>query len=526
MQPRRVIGKIKDIGRSTRSNSTADVCPVAAESEKNFNAIRPFKDIPGPKGLPLVGNLFRFIPGIGRYGSVRSKTILQMLRQDFGDIVRLEDIWTRSPTVYLFNVEDCEKMYRVEGPFPSRLTMETLKVHREMNASMFNGYLGLASSQGEAWHKFRSNVNPYMMQPHAIMPHVAQVDQVSGEFVEKMRKLRDAETLKLPPSFNNEMHKWALESICAIALDHRMGCLSDDLSPDSDPQRMINAVHVMFDSFFVLEVKPSLWKYYKTRKLRRLFAALDSITSISVKYVDAAKERFNARNEEEKRDRARHKSILENSLNIDEGTGYILALDMLAGGIDTTSNTAGSMLYYIASNPPVQEKLREEVLRALPDKNSPVTYEILKSKIPYLKACVKESLRLSPIAFANLRTMTKDVVIGGYEIPAGINVLAIHGLLSQESAHFPNPEAFLPERWLRDSKGVASAKDTHPFVYMPFGFGARTCIGRRFAQLEIETLALKVFRNFKVEWKEPPLKIKTRFINTIDSPLEFTLIDL
>lgn len=61
------------------------------------------------------------------------------------------------------------------------------------------------------WHDFRSNVNQHMMQPRAIKPHVAQVDQVSTEFVEKMRKLRDAKSSKLPATFNNEMNKWALE---------------------------------------------------------------------------------------------------------------------------------------------------------------------------------------------------------------------------------------------------------------------------------------------------------------------------
>lgn len=57
-----------------------------------------------------------------------------------------------------------------------------------------------------------------------------------------------------------------------------MGCLSDDLGADSDPQKMINAVHEMFELFFLLEVRPSLWRFYETRKLKKLFAALDKIT--------------------------------------------------------------------------------------------------------------------------------------------------------------------------------------------------------------------------------------------------------
>lgn len=79
------------------------------------------------------------------------------------------------------------------------------------------------------------------------------------------------------------------------------------------------------------------------------------------------------------------------------------------------------MLYYISINPRVQEKLREEVYNALPDKTSSITFDIL-NKIPYLKACIKETLRLAPIAIGNLRTMQIDTVLGGYQIPKGVRL--------------------------------------------------------------------------------------------------------
>lgn len=50
-----------------------------------------------------------------------------------------------------------------------------------------------------------------MMQPRTIKPHVTQISEVTGEFVAKMRELRDPNTLELPDTFNNELNKWALE---------------------------------------------------------------------------------------------------------------------------------------------------------------------------------------------------------------------------------------------------------------------------------------------------------------------------
>lgn len=79
-----------------------------------------------------------------------------------------------------------------------------------------------------------------------------------------------------------------------------------------------------------------------------------------------------------------------------------------------------SMLYFLAYNPPVQNKLREEMKRLLPNKDTPVTKDVLLNA-PYLKACIKETLRLSPIAVATLRTTARDLVLSGYQIPKGVS---------------------------------------------------------------------------------------------------------
>lgn len=55
---------------------------------------------------------------------------------------------------------------------------------------------------------------------------------------------------------------------------------------------------------------------------------------------------------------------------------------------------------------------------------------------------------------------------------------------------FPQGAKFLPERWLRENANNAALRnsETSPFAYIPFGFGPRTCIGKRFAELEIQLL--------------------------------------
>jgi len=86
---------------------------------------------------------------------------------------------------------------------------------------------------------------------------------------------------------------------------------------------------------------------------------------------------------------------------------------------------AGALLYYIATNPEKQQKLRDEVMSVLPDKTSVVTHEVL-NETRYAKACIKESLRLFPVSIGNLRTMQSDVSVGGYKIPKGVRAFCLN----------------------------------------------------------------------------------------------------
>lgn len=64
-----------------------------------------------------------------------------------------------------------------------------------------------------------------------------------------------------------------------------------------------------------------------------------------------------------------------------------------------------------------------------------------------------------------------------------------NNLISMNDKYFPRASEFLPERWLPDHEDM---KGKHPFAFLPFGFGPRMCVGRRFADLEIETMVAKV----------------------------------
>ncbi|KYN04117.1 putative cytochrome P450 12b2, mitochondrial [Cyphomyrmex costatus] len=480
--------------------------------------LRPTEDIPGPKALPLIGNLFRFMPYIGEYYNVNVLTLMRMLHEKYGNIVKLDGL-KKQPTIFLFCPELCKSMYQLQGKIPIRIAMEPLHNYRKNREDIYKGQYGLTTSQGELWKEFRSKVGPHMMRPKIVKMHVAQIHDITNEFVDKISTLLDPKTLELPDDFMNELYKWSVESMCSIALNYRMGCLKSNLAIDSDAQIMINCVKEMFDLTYRIENVPSLLEINNRRNYQKLFNALDKINGISAKYIENAKN-----NILKTADADRDYSILEKLLCIDEQTALVMALDILMS-TDTTSNAAGALLYHIANNKEKQEKLRKEVMSVLPDKTTPITPDVLE-KIPYVKGCIKESMRLFPITNGILRNMPKDVSLGGYFIPKGTNVIACHAVLSMDPKYFACPMEYIPERWIRDSPEFSSHKSIHTYVYMPFGYGVRACIGQRFAEMELEILLLKVIRNFRIEWHYGPLEHESQIVNTVKSPLRFKLIDL
>ncbi|KAJ9596906.1 hypothetical protein L9F63_012071 [Diploptera punctata] len=282
---------------------------------------------------------------------------------------------------------------------------------------------------------------------------------------------------------------------------------------------MIDAVQVQFDTMHKLDMGLPTWKIYNTKPWKDFVRSSDYFVEVSMKYINEAMKRIETLPE----DPDRELTVLEKILarDPDPKTGIVMALDMMTAGVDTTSYSTAVALYYIAKNQDKQQILFEEIVKHLPNKNGRITSDTL-NELKYLKACIKESMRISPIAAGNIRQLVKDLVLGGYHVPKGVNILMPIIQLSNDEKYFPKPEKFIPERWIKDSP--SSNMKTHAFATMPFGFGPRMCVGRRFAELEIETLLTKIIRNFKVEFNHD-MKFESKLLYAPVSPLKFKMVD-
>ncbi|CAD7090148.1 unnamed protein product [Hermetia illucens] len=482
-----------------------------------YETALPYSEIPGPSAFTFLKNA---LPG-GKCFAKDFDEITKIYRQEYGDLFKFPSLFGSLEFVTTHKPEDFQTVFRTEGQWPARSELKTMTYYRtKMRPDIYGKHSGLVNVQGKEWGDFRSAVNPTMMQPRNTMVYIPKVDAVAMDFVKRIHQIRDPKTKEAPENFEHELNKWALESVAVIALDTRLELLNDNYNKRS--AKLIQASKDSFRLMFELEFKPSLWRFISTPKFKQMIEALDVVTNVSCEIIDEAREKFNNKRESSRND---DESVLEKLLQIDPSLAKVMAVDMLFGGVETTSSTTTCLLYLLAKNPEKQEILRQEIMTKLPTKDSLLTVENMKH-FPYLRACLKESLRMLPIIAGHIRTTSQNIVLQGYQIPKGTTVAMGVNRLQIDDKYFPNAEKFEPERWLKKDGVPAPAKSAHPFIFLPFGFGPRMCVGKRFAEMEIETLVARILRNFRVEWHHPDLKFKFTSLKVPVDKLLFTFKDI
>ncbi|XP_074344489.1 flavonoid 3'-monooxygenase CYP75B137-like [Apium graveolens] len=173
-----------------------------------------------------------------------------------------------------------------------------------------------------------------------------------------------------------------------------------------------------------------------------------------------------------------------------------ILMDMVTGGTDTTSNTVEFALAEMMNKPQIIEKVQEE-LEIVVGKNN-VVEESHLPKLPYLYAVMKEILRLHPILPLLVpHCPSETCVVGGYTVPKGsrvfINVWSIH----RDPSIWNKPLEFIPERFL-DGQLDQSGND---FNFLPFGSGRRMCAGIAMAENMFLFSLASLVHSF--DWKLP-----------------------
>ena len=165
-------------------------------------------------------------------------------------------------------------------------------------------------------------------------------------------------------------------------------------------------------------------------------------------------------------------------------------ITLYMAGHETTANALSWAWLLLARHPEVDARLVAELDQTLGD--APISVADL-ARLPYLRAVCHEVLRVYPPAYVLARRTTREVEIGGWTIPADQPVVLWIYMTHHDPRWYPEPERFDPTRFLADD-------DTRPkLAWLPFGGGARMCMGKHFALMEMQLLLATLVRGFRFE---------------------------
>ena len=389
---------------------------------------------------------------------------------------------------------------------------------RRRRPDVYSDTLGVLMEDGERWHDVRSKVQQDLMRPKSALYYIDELQQVGQDFVTYLRNIRDPNDFTVKNTLL-EAHRFAFEGITLVALDTRLGCLKVDIDPELS--YVMDAVEKFLESFPQILTSLPTWKILPPR-WNKVFRETEDHFQVLLDFgkakIEAATEKIKEKQMTEQ-DADADISVLEKMIlrnGKDSKVPIVMAIDMIFAGIDTTGNSLAYLLYNLAQNPDKQEKLRQECIQ-MGDTLDARKIEQMK----YFKACMRESFRLTPTIPNMARLIKEDAVIAGYNIPRDTMVMWSKHMLSQDKEQFPDWEEFKPERWLGRDHGIC------PYAVRPFSKGPRMCIGKRFAELELQLVTHRLLKNFDIKWVTPePLTLSQVLVNNPDQSMDFQFKDL
>ncbi|XP_053907695.1 25-hydroxyvitamin D-1 alpha hydroxylase, mitochondrial [Cuculus canorus] len=382
-------------------------------------------------------------------------------------------------TVHVAEAALIEQVLRQEGPCPVRSHLSSWKDHR-----LCRGHsCGLLTAEGAEWQRLRRLLGRPLLRPRGAEAFAAPVAAVVTDLLRRLRHQRHRHPAHLVPDVAHEFYKFALEGISSVLFASRLGCLEPVVPRDTET--FIRSINTMFVLTLVTMAMPKVLHRLFPGPWRTFCEAWDFMFAFAKDHIDR---RVAARGE------ASEQLCLTDQLAQEKVPMKVIygnVTELLLAGVDTISSTLTWSLYELALHPELQEKVHQELVTAMGDGGD--TAGAAMPRVPLLRAVVKETLRLYPVVPANARVVPdRDILVGDYVVPRQTLVTLCHFATSRDGRVFPEPNSFLPERWLcRDAA-------RHPFASLPFGIGKRSCVGRRLAEMEIHMALAQILLRFQV----------------------------
>ena len=466
-----------------------------ASAATSRTILRNIADLPGPRGLPLLGNLLQI-------DRTRVHASVEQWSREYGPLFRFR---LASRQFMVVADHDAISTLLRDRPDGFRRTSKLSEVWNEMG--MPSGVFG---AEGDNWQRQRRMVMAGFDPKHVkdYFPSLLKVTQrLRGRW---QKAARGGQAIDLQA----DLMRFTVDAIAGLAFGAEVNTL------ESDEEVIQRHLDKIFPAMFkrILSQFP-LWRYLKLPADRALDRSVVAVNATIESFVAQARERMrqdptlhtHPRNLLEAMIAAADRSAADNSngeVQIADGDVAGNVLTMLLAGEDTTANTLAWMIDLLRRNPQALQKAQEEVRRVAGDSTA-FTPEQMAS-LDYVEACVHETMRLKPVAPFMAVQALRDSVIADVRVPAGTLVWCALRRDSLEERHFPDPLRFDPQRWLGEpgqpgqATHATQAASSAKRISMPFGAGPRVCPGRYLALLEMKMALAMLLAHFDIVAVDTP----------------------
>lgn len=420
------------------------------------------RNIPGPAPLPFFGNYKDYV--------LRKATAAEVHKQIY-------DAYPNEKVVGVYRMTRCSLLIR-DLDVIKQLLIKDFEFFEDRGVEFSKEGLGanLFHADGETWRPLRNLFSP-LFTTGKLKIMVPLIDERGDVFIDYVKEVTEINK-------NQDVYalfkKFTVSSIAACVF-------GIDVNAYSGPfvETMDEIDQLIFNKSFAKELDllhPGVLKKLNSSIFRKevnnyflqwitnVLKARNGIPSTRHDFIDLILE---LRNEEipTTRKGEREKSVNQ-YVSLTNEVIAAQAFSFYIAGYETNGSTMTYMMYELAINPGIQNKLIAEVDEVLERHNGKITYELI-TEMTYMDQVFAETLRKYPVTEVIRRAKANYKIPGtNIIIEKGITILVPLLGLSYDENYYPNPEKFDPERFSPENKSKR-----HPCAFIPFGDGPRHCIG-------------------------------------------------
>lgn len=439
-------------------------------------ALRTVASLPGPKGIPILGNALQI-----RINRLHLQ--MEAWAKEFGPYFTLT-LGGRKIMV----VADHKAIGKLMRDRPDGFNRSAKLGEVWEGMGMPTGVFG---ANGDVWRRQRRMVMAGFDPVH-VKRYFPALQQVSRRLAGRWRRAADQ---RAEIDLQSDLMRFTVDTIAGLAFGAEVNTL------ESDGDVIQKHLDKIFPAVFQRLFAPlPLWRWFKTPADRQLAVSLREVMAAVNGFVAQARTRMLAQPDLHQHPVNLLEAMIAAADQPDSGmddaqiAGNVLT--MLLAGEDTTANTLAWMIHLLWKNPATLALASAEVHRVCGDAQN-LTLEHM-AQLNYVEACAHETMRLKPVApQMGFQTM-RDTQIGDVLVPKDTVVITLMRPDAISEQYVPQAAAFKPERWL-DGEDASMAANSAKRVSMPFGAGPRICPGRYLALLEMKMAMATLLGNFEIE---------------------------